>query len=219
MGAKRAPGNSRVSCAIRRTLLVPIDGAWPSAATSSSMRRRSVACRDGLGRKHDRVVRILARQHGGDAQAVGQDGRHVLAAVDGEIDLVAEQRVLDFLDEQPLAADLRERRVLQPIAGGLDDDDAARGSAGSRDRGRRRRSPATAPAGCRACRVEAPQGQARWLSAARAFAGLWPLRASRRASSGPHGERLDATCRPRRLSPVSSSCCGPRPNRRVSASE
>ena len=38
-----------------------------------------------------------------------------------------EQRVLDLLDEQPLAADLRERRILQPIAGGLDDDDARHG--------------------------------------------------------------------------------------------
>ena len=32
------------------------------------------------------------------------------------IDLAGEQRVLDFLHEQPLAADLRERRFSQTIA-------------------------------------------------------------------------------------------------------
>ena len=35
IGLKRAPGNSRVNCAIRRTLLVPSDGDSPSAATTS----------------------------------------------------------------------------------------------------------------------------------------------------------------------------------------
>ena len=43
--------------------------------------------------------------------------------MDGEVDLAAQERVLDFLDEQPLAAGFRQRRVLQPIAAGLDDDD------------------------------------------------------------------------------------------------
>ena len=37
-----------------------------------------------------------------------------------------EQRVFDFLHEQALAADFRERRVLQPVARRLDDDDPAR---------------------------------------------------------------------------------------------
>ena len=39
------------------------------------------------------------------------------------IDLVVQQRVLNFLDEQPLAADLRQRPVRQLIARRLDDDD------------------------------------------------------------------------------------------------
>ena len=65
-----------------------------------------------------------------------------------------EQRVFDFLDEQPLAADFRQRRVLQPIAGRLDDDDAAGRAAAPRRCAPRRRWPATARAGCRACRVE-----------------------------------------------------------------
>src|SRR5262245_52296626 len=36
IGEKRALGRSRVSCATRRTLPVPIDGDWPRAATRSS---------------------------------------------------------------------------------------------------------------------------------------------------------------------------------------
>ena len=59
-------------------------------------------------------------------QPVGQHRRHVLAAVHGEVDVAGQQRVLDFLDEQALAADLRQRRVREPIAGRLDDDDLAR---------------------------------------------------------------------------------------------
>ena len=49
------------------------------------------------------------------------------------IDHVAEQRVLDFLDEQPLAADLGERPLLQPIPVGLDHDDRAGRTAGGGD--------------------------------------------------------------------------------------
>ena len=42
-------------------------------------------------------------------EVLGKYDRHVLAAVDGEIDLAGEQRVLDFLHEQSLAANLRQR--------------------------------------------------------------------------------------------------------------
>ena len=48
--------------------------------------------------------------------------------------VAAQQRVLDFLHEQALAADLRERRLLQPVAARLDDDDLARRSARSSTR-------------------------------------------------------------------------------------
>jgi hypothetical protein len=44
--------------------------------------------------------------------------------VDREVDLALQQRVLDFLDEQPLAPDLGQRSILKLIAGCLDDDDA-----------------------------------------------------------------------------------------------
>jgi hypothetical protein len=41
--------------------------------------------------------------------------------VDGEIDLTVEQGVLDFLDEETLAPDLRQRRVRKLVARGADD--------------------------------------------------------------------------------------------------
>jgi hypothetical protein len=50
-----------------------------------------------------------------------------------EVDRAAEQRVFDFLDEEPLAADFGERPLLQPVPIRLDDDDAARRTAGCDD--------------------------------------------------------------------------------------
>ncbi len=70
----------------------------------------------GLDWQHHRVERIFARQHAGDRQTVGQSHGHVLAAVHSEVDVSADERVLYFLDEQPLSAHFRERSVLQPVA-------------------------------------------------------------------------------------------------------
>ena len=58
---KRAPGNSRVSCAMRRTLPVPIEGDGPSAATRSSI----MAMADGYGR-----WRMAVRQPSALSQAM-----------------------------------------------------------------------------------------------------------------------------------------------------
>jgi len=55
--------------------------------------------------------------------------------VDRQVDLSAEKGVFDFLDEQPLAADIRQRRLLKPIARSLDDDDVAQRAAGGFDLG------------------------------------------------------------------------------------
>ena len=88
----------------------------------------------------------------GDRQPSGSTRRHVLAAVHREIDVAAQQRILDFLHEQPLSANLRERRVLQAIAGRLDD--------------RRSGTAGRPPAAIRAATVvRLPQGE---LAAARA---------------------------------------------------
>jgi hypothetical protein len=87
---------------------------------------------EGRVRQDDRVQRIFAGQHAANHQPFGQDHRHVFAAVNGDIDLAAQQRVFDFLDEEPLSASARERGILQAITRGLDGDNAARGPA---DRG------------------------------------------------------------------------------------
>ena len=60
--------------------------------------------------------------------AGGQRHRHVFGAVHGEIDAAAEERVFDLLDEQPLAAGVRERHVLQAVSRRLDHADLARAS-------------------------------------------------------------------------------------------
>ena len=44
----------------------------------------------------------------------------------GEVDAPVEQRLLDLLGEQALAADLGQRPVLDAVAGGADDDDLDR---------------------------------------------------------------------------------------------
>ncbi len=82
------------------------------------------------GRHHERIPRILALEHGAHLEAIGQHGRHVFAAVHREVDLAAQERVLDLLDEEALAPDFGERPLLQAIARRLDDHDVACDTAG-----------------------------------------------------------------------------------------
>ena len=70
------------------------------------------------------IARILARQHRHDRKPRRQHGRHVLGRMHGEVDAAGEQRVLDLLGEQALAADLRQRAVADHVAAGADDLDA-----------------------------------------------------------------------------------------------
>src|SRR6185503_14101254 len=88
-----------------------------------------------------RVPGVLPRKRRRDRESVRQDRRHVLRAVDGEIDLACQQRVLDFLDEESLATDLRQRRILKPIAASLDDDRLGRHTRLLEQRGHRLRLP------------------------------------------------------------------------------
>ncbi len=62
-----------------------------------------------MGRQ-ERITRVLARKDRGDLETVGKLSRHVLHRVDGEVDGAGDQGLLEFLGEQPLAADLGERR-------------------------------------------------------------------------------------------------------------
>ena len=137
IGANRAPGNSRVELrdaphaagADRRRLRrgaprasvdrvdVGCAGAEPAPARAARPRRA------GLSRGSTPAI---VRPSGSTA------GMSLLLWTARSMS-PPEQRVLDFLDEEPLAADLRERRVLQAIARRLDDDDAARRAAGGGD--------------------------------------------------------------------------------------
>ena len=69
------------------------------------------------------IACIFARQEGGDHEACRLRRRHVLHAVHRGIDPTRQQRLLDLLDEQALAAGLGQRAVLDGIARGSDGDD------------------------------------------------------------------------------------------------
>ena len=153
-------GNSRASCAD------PPDAARADARCAAEPRRQFLESRrlasEPFGRRRAGPRASRGSSRGSTAamrKSVGQNGRHVLAAVDGQIDLAGEQRVLDFLDEQPLAADLRQRRVGEPVARRLDDDDLAVRRRSSRAAARRQRRPETARARCRVSRGAACHDQ------------------------------------------------------------
>src|SRR5690606_11102997 len=61
-----------------------------------------------------------AREHDGNVQGFRQLDRHILHRMEREIRAAVEQRLLELLDEETLAADLRERTVEEHVAGGLD---------------------------------------------------------------------------------------------------
>ena len=61
----------------------------------------------GRGRTH--VARVLALEHARQDGAVGEPRRHVLHRVDANVHLVAEERHVELLREEALAADLAQR--------------------------------------------------------------------------------------------------------------
>ena len=97
----------------------------------------------------------------GSTQAIVEPRRearlHVLQRMHRQVDPPVEQRLLDLLGEQALAADLGEQAVLHPVAGGADGDELDRSRLGElgmwpRSAGRAPGWPGTAPSGCRGCR-------------------------------------------------------------------
>ncbi len=83
------------------------------------------ASSDAILDADESVARILALENGGDDEALRQDCRHVLHRMHGEVDVAGEQRFLQLLGEQPLAAGLDQRPVGDPVARRLDDDKLA----------------------------------------------------------------------------------------------
>jgi hypothetical protein len=65
--------------------------------------------------RHERIERIRARQRSGDFEPRRQLARHVLHRMHGEIGAAFLERDFEFLDEEALAADLRERAILDAI--------------------------------------------------------------------------------------------------------
>jgi N6-L-threonylcarbamoyladenine synthase len=82
-----------------------------------------------LGKRGDRcgpdqnVADILAGQDGGDDDLARAGRFDVLGRVDRDVDLAGKQPGIEFLGPQRLAADLRERPVLDPVAAGGDGDE------------------------------------------------------------------------------------------------
>ena len=67
----------------------------------------SMSKTSGRGRTH--VARVLALEHARQDGAVGEPRRHVLHRVDANVHLVAEERHVELLREEALAADLAQR--------------------------------------------------------------------------------------------------------------
>ena len=112
MSTSSRSGRSAESWERRRRLDVPTTAP---AGTSSSVRGAAA------GPRHEDVAHVLARREGDHREAVGHGRRHVLGGVHAEVGAALEHRRLQLLGEQPLVADLGERRVQQLVALGLDD--------------------------------------------------------------------------------------------------
>ncbi|OIQ71739.1 hypothetical protein GALL_466420 [mine drainage metagenome] len=67
-------------------------------------------------RRHPGVARVLALHDQRQGEALGQVHRHVLQRVHREVGAAVLERLLEFLDEQPLAADFRQRAVENLVA-------------------------------------------------------------------------------------------------------
>ena len=100
-----------------------------AAAGSRCRRRARRQIVERAGRRASRARRAGLRAAGTRrGEARGQLGRQVLQAVDGEVDVAVEERLLDLPHEQPLAADVGEARLRR----------ASPASASARARPRRR---------------------------------------------------------------------------------
>ena len=67
------------------------------------------------------VAWVFALQMAPENDAVGQQRRHVLERMHGDVDTPGEQRFVDFPGEQPLAADFRQRPVCGSVSRSADD--------------------------------------------------------------------------------------------------
>jgi hypothetical protein len=73
------------------------------------------------GVRHEHVAHVLPLGEGDDLQPLRDRGGHVLGGVHGHVDAPVEQGCLQLLGEEPLVADLGERRVEDLVALRVDD--------------------------------------------------------------------------------------------------
>ena len=158
---------SQVGPPVQRLGLAAQAGGAQRAPCGSAVNERGLVADEG-------VARVLALGDRGDDQARRQLGRHVLHRMDGAVDAAVQQRLLDLLGEQPLAADLQQPAVLHAVAGGGDRDQR-------RDRARRRSGPRPARRRCARCIMPA------WASAS--LEPRVPMR-----TSGCDGRRQRTSC-------------------------
>ena len=104
----RGRGGARGAGRCRRRLEVPTRA--PRGRASSRGRRR----------RHQDVSRILARRERREHEAPRALGGQVLQAVDGQVHAPVQERLLDLLHEEALAADLGQMRRGEPVARGAD---------------------------------------------------------------------------------------------------
>ena len=74
-------------------------------------------------RRDERIARILARQIAGDADARRQERRQILRRMHRDVDAPVEERLVELLGEEPLAACVREGAIGDAVSACADDDD------------------------------------------------------------------------------------------------
>ncbi|MNM69214.1 hypothetical protein D3C81_808020 [compost metagenome] len=69
----------------------------------------------GVGVGNEGIARVFPLADTEQTEAFGEVHRHVLHGVHGDVGFIFQQRGFEFLDEQALAADFRQRRVKQLV--------------------------------------------------------------------------------------------------------
>ena len=108
----------------------PLDERGAAQRGGADDRARRQVARMGGAPADPHVAHVLARQIAGERDRVRQHRRQILGRMDGEIDRAVDQRGVELLGEQALAAGLPQSPVLDRIARGANDDDRRRGTAG-----------------------------------------------------------------------------------------
>ena len=124
----------------------------PSKASGADSRALAQTRERRAVRRNQTISNIFAPAHRRKHQPRRCVRRNVLDAVHRQVDRFLQQRFFQFLDEDSLPADLRQRRRLQLIARCLDNDDLGFHSSGRRKVVCAQIPPAISQASCRACR-------------------------------------------------------------------